>query len=120
MSGVKRELEQLLDQDFDKKEVYDDEEEVNAEGLDDIDSLYSPSVNAGDNQDDHYEEETAGDQDILDEEGDVILERPKGTGENPEENNDPKDVKRGWPASRMKRKTPPEDVVWEGNDSYLT
>ena len=120
MSGVKRELEQLLDQDFDREEVYNHEEEVNADGMDDVDSLYSPSVNADDNQDDRCEEEMIGDQDILDEEGDVVLEHPKENDENRGEDNDPKDAKRGWPSSRMKRKTPPEEVEWKGNDSCLT
>ena len=32
----------------------------------------------------------------------------------------PRNSKRGWPASRMKRKTPPGDVEWRDNDSYLT
>ena len=116
LNGVKRELEQLLDKDFDGEDAYDGEEENNVEDLDDIGSLYSPSVNPDDDRD----KELFGDHDILDEEGDVILEQAGDNDEGQAAEGDPKDSKRGWPTSRMKRKTPPEDVEWRDNESYLT
>ena len=90
------------------------EDEDNAGELDDLDSFYAPSVDPGGGPPD---EEFQDDQDILDEEGDVILEGPRGEGEGRDEG---EDTKRGWPASRMKRKTPPGDVEWREHDVDLT
>ena len=117
MNEVKRELEQLLGRDFDGEEAYGTEEDDKAADLDDIDSLYSPSANP---EADHDHEQFPEDHDILDEEGDVIVEEAARKEEGRDDEEDSKDSKRGWPASRMKRKTPPDDVEWHEHSGNLT
>ena len=125
MNGVKRELEQLLQTDFDDDEAYRSEEGDEANGIDDIGSLYSPSVNPAEDEEmieEHHgdeEEPLKGDHD---EEGDVVFEPTydDAAGNNQNLTDTREDEKRGWPLSRMKRKTPPEDVDWKGPDSFLS
>ena len=50
MNGVKQELDQLLQADFDNDEAYGSEDEGNPGDLDDIDSPYSPSNNPVDDE----------------------------------------------------------------------
>ena len=115
MNGVKRELEQLLNNDFDDKAGYGSEEEEVADDLDDVGTLYSPSNNHKDDEDmnqDHDGNEDDFPEGDRDRDGDVVFEEPAGETENDLKNLTDKQEgeKRGWPASRMKRKTPPEDV----------
>ena len=123
MNGVKRELDQLLQADFDNDEAYGSEDEGNHGDLDDIDSPYSPSNNPVD--DEEMADRDNGnkgkfDEGDFDDEGDAILEPP----DDPDDDVDNKltgareDEKRGWPSSRMKRKTPPEDIDWKGPDNF--
>ena len=117
MNEVKRELDRLLNQDFDGGEAYANEGTDSAAELDDVGTLYSPSANPGEEDDLEIDHEGAEDHDghrKVDDEGDEILDPPPDhPGEGAEE-------KRGWPASRMKRKTPPDEVEWARGDSCLT
>ena len=97
MGEMKRELEQLLNQDFDGEEVYDGSEGDNDSDVDGIESLYSPSEQRGDGGDD---EEHKGEEDCdeepgaVDDDGDQVLQDlgyPEGEGE------DREPPKRGWP-----------------------
>ena len=101
LNGVKRELEQLLDKDFDGEDAYDGEEENNVEDLDDIGSLYSPSVNPDDDRD----KELFGDHDILDEEGDAILEHAGDDDEDQAAEGDSKNLERSLQQKKKRRFT---------------
>ena len=84
MSNVKRELEQLLNNDFDEKDGHTSEEEDEVGGLDDIGTLYAPSENPGEDEDmgrDHAAKRGAIDRDNHDEEGDVIFDPEDGDPE---------------------------------------
>ena len=117
MNEVKRELDRLLNQDFDGGEAYANEGTDSDAELDDVGTLYSPSANPGEEDNLEIDHEGAEDHDghrKVDDEGDEILDPPPDhPGEGAEE-------KRGWPASRMKRKTPPDEVEWARGDSCLT
>ena len=115
MNGVQRELEHLLNQDFDEDEAYEDPGDSGGDGLDDIGSLYSPSENEAENED--IEIDGEGEVNKDDEGNDDLHLLPDKPGdEAPEEDGG----KRGWPSSRMKRKTPPDDVEWMQADNHLT
>ena len=121
MNGVQRELEQLLSQDFDGDEPYGDLDDDGGDGLDDVGSLYSPSENEAENKDIEIDGEGEIDKDgegifVDDDDGDLRL-LPDQPGDDPPEEDG---GKRGWPSSRMKRKTPPEDVEWMQADNHLT
>ena len=159
MNGVKRELEQLLQTDFDDDEAYRGEEGDRADGIEDIDSLYSPSMGPAEDEDMAEKDFNSGDviaKGDYDKDGDAIFEpayddhsdtkpnltddreayddhsevKPNLTDDREayDDHSDVKqnltddreDEKRGWPASRMKRKTPPDDVDWRGPDNFLS
>ena len=82
--------------------------------------LYSPSANEHEGDDlavDIEGEAEDQDHDMIDEDGDGILDLPPGhhEGEPPGDGA----AKRGWPTSRMKRKTPREDVEWSVADNHM-
>ena len=125
MNGVKRELDQLLQVDFDNDEAYCSEDEDSPGDLDDIGSEYAPSNNPVD--DEEMAEEYDGNKDELDkgdldDEGDVILEPPDDHDNDVNSNltGAREDERRGWPSHRMKRKMPSEDINWKGPDNFLS
>ena len=122
MGQVKRELDQLLDQDFDKNDTYASDDEEGNDVKDDIGTLYSPSENHEDGAEaEDIEEDDRSGQDnepcAVDDEGDEVLELLPDQDD--ETGRDQEPTKRGWPTSRMKRKTPPEDVEWKENDTFM-
>ncbi|CAE7427315.1 GIP, partial [Symbiodinium pilosum] len=122
MGQVKRELDQLLNQDFDKNDTYASDDEEGNDVEDDIGTLYSPSENHEDGAEvEDIEEDGRSGQDnepcAVDDEGDEILELLPDQDD--ETGRDREPTKRGWPTSRMKHKTPPEDVEWKENDTFM-
>ena len=116
MNEVKRELDQLLGQDFDAEEAYGTDEAGDPADMNDIGSLYYPSENEQEARD--IEVDGEGEDGAIDEDGDEILRLLPGPHE--EDGGDEEPAKRGWPASRMKRKTPPEDIEWTRADGHST
>ena len=123
MSQMKKELEQLLNKDFDGEDAFASSDDEHGDGgADDLGTLCSPSDNPeGDIDIEGIEDRGHGKSEdepcAVDEEGDELLEPLFGQGE--EGGRDQEPPKRGWPTSRMKRKTPPEDVAWKDEDNSL-